>query len=362
MKKIKTIGIAALIAVWVLLTAFVWFSPAKDISEAERRQLAQFPELSVQTLLDGKFMEKFEDYTLDQFPLRDSFRSLKALFSRHVLRQQDNNGIYMADGYIAELCYPLDDGSVSHALKQFQTVYDLYLADSGSRVYATVVPDKGYYLAPQSGHLRMDHEALFAAVEDGMPWAEYIDITTSLTLEDYYRTDTHWRQENILPVAQLLADTMGVTISEDYTLTPLERPFYGVYYGQAALPAEAETLYLMENDLLRDCRVYNFVTDSYSAVYDMDKLTASDPYDVFLSGAQSLLRIENPNAITDKELILFRDSFGSSLAPLLVQDYAAVTLIDIRYIQPQLLGKYVDFTDCDVLFMYSSLVLNKNLI
>ena len=97
-------------------------------------------------------------------------------------------------------------------------------------------------------------------------------------------------------------------------------------------------------------------------MYDFTKQDAKDPYDIFLSGPQSLLRIENPNAATDRELVIFRDSFGSSLAPLLVQDYSAVTLIDIRYIQPQLLGRYVEFEGKDILFMYSSLVLNKNLI
>ena len=81
-----------------------------------------------------------------------------------------------------------------------------------------------------------------------------------------------------------------------------------------------------------------------------------------MSGSQSLLRIENPHAATDRELIIFRDSFGSSLAPLLVQDYKTVTLVDIRYISVELLGNYIDFQSQDVLFLYSSLVLNKNLI
>ena len=361
MKKYSVIALSLIVAVWLGLTAFAWFGPRQEISEAERRPLAQMPAISTETLLNGKFMGEFEDFTLDQFPLRDSFRQLKALFSKYTLGQKDMNGIYVADGYAAELCYPLDEGSVEHALKQFQLVYDLYL-QGNDRVFATVVPDKGYYLADASGRLSMDHEKLFDMVQAGMPWASFVDITGTLTLEDYYRTDTHWRQENILPVAQTLADAMGVGIATDYTVTALERPFYGVYYGQAALPMESETMYLMESDLLADCQVYLYTDDRYTSVYDMEKLSAKDPYDVFLSGAQSMIRIENPNCQSGRELVIFRDSFGSSLAPLLVQDYSAVTLIDIRYIQPQLLGKYVDFKGKDVLFMYSSLVLNKNLI
>ena len=361
MKKHSVIVVSFVAAIWLTLTAFLWFGHRQDLSLSERRPLKQMPALSAETLLSGKFMEEFADFTLDQFPLRDSFRQLKALYAKYLLRQQDNNGIYEHDGYIAEMSYPLDEASVDHALRQFQRVYDLYLQNN-DRIFVTVVPDKGYYLAAESGHLAMDHEKLFDMVRSGTPWGQYVDITGSLTLEDYYRTDTHWKQEKLLPVARTLADAMGVEIATDHTQTALERPFYGVYYGQAALPAKAETLYLMESELLSDCRVYQYTDDCYSDVYDLSRLDANDPYDVFLSGSQSLLRIENPNAETQRELVIFRDSFGSSLAPLLVKDYSAVTLIDIRYIQPQLLGKYVEFEGKDILFMYSSLVLNKNLI
>ena len=80
---------------------------------------------------------------------------------------------------------------------------------------------------------------------------------------------------------------------------------------------------------------------------------------MYLSGARALLTIENPAADSDRELIVFRDSFGSSLAPLLVQGYARVTLVDIRYLQPELLGQLLDFHGQDVLFLYSTLVLNS---
>ena len=79
---------------------------------------------------------------------------------------------------------------------------------------------------------------------------------------------------------------------------------------------------------------------------------------MFLSGSLSLITIENPNANTEKELILFRDSFSSSLAPLLIPGYAKITMVDIRYIQSDLLDSWIDFDNQDVLFLYSTLVLN----
>ena len=362
--NIRKYGALLLAVVWAGLVVFAWLKPADEFSDAERRSLAKFPQVKAETLLDGKFMTEFEDYTLDQFPLRDSFRQLKSLFHYYVLNQKDNNDIYIADGYAAEMEYPLDESSLQRAIQQFNKVYEKYLKDSGSTVVTAIVPDKSYYLAEENGYLTMDYAAMFAAVREGMPWSTHVDITDCLTVSDYYYTDTHWRQERILPVAQRLAATLGVTAPqpEDYTQKALERPFYGVYYGQAALPMESETLYVMESQLLADCTVYNHETGKTTPIYDPDKLDAKDPYDVFLSGAQSLLTVKNPNAKTDRELIVFRDSFASSLVPLLLQDYASVTLVDIRYISPELLGRFLDFHGQDVLFLYSTLVLNKKLI
>jgi len=90
--KIRAVGAAVLVVIWAALTAFAWFKPADAYSETERSELDQFPELTVETVLSGDFMQKFEDYTLDQFPLRDRFREMKALFHYYAMQQMDNNG------------------------------------------------------------------------------------------------------------------------------------------------------------------------------------------------------------------------------------------------------------------------------
>lgn len=357
MKKANAI---LLLSLWGVIAAFAWFGPKQEQSDAERRPLAQMPEMTVQSVLKGSFMADFEDYTLDQFPLRDGFRTVKSLFHSYVLGQKDNNGIYIADGYAVKQEYPLNEASVDHALNRFQAVYDKYLQES--KVVMAVVPDKGYYLAEKSGHLAMEYEKMISDFRQGMPWAQFADLTDSLSEEDYYRTDTHWQQHRLLPAARKLCDALGVTgpKREDYTETVLERPFYGVYYGQAALPMEADSIRILESEVLKNCTVYDHETGKTTAVYDMGKLDSKDLYDVFLSGPKSLLTIENPAGEPGKELIVFRDSFGSAMVPLLLQDYETVTLIDIRYIQQSLLDRFVEFHGQDVLFLYSTLVLNNS--
>ena len=119
-KKGKITAMMLVVVLWLALALWAWLRMPGDFSDTERRPLAEFPTWSTKKLQDGSFMSDFEEYTLDQFPLRDGFRRLKALVHYNILRQKDNNGIYIADGYAAEMEYPLDETSVKHALQQFQ--------------------------------------------------------------------------------------------------------------------------------------------------------------------------------------------------------------------------------------------------
>lgn len=341
---------------------FVWClgKPADAVSDSERRPLASRPSISVSGLTSGKFMQDFESYATDQFPLRNQFRTLKALATFSVMRQGDMGGIYVAGGYASKLEYPMKTSSLDNAAAKFESIRSKYLDDRNVNIYLAIIPDKNYFLAKASGHPAIDYEAFVSYLQEKTGGMRYIDIFDCLELSDYYKTDTHWRQEKITDVAERLAEGMGVTLSGQYTVKTLDHPFHGVYYGQSALPLAADQISYLESDVFDSCVVYDYETEAEIDVYDMEKAVGKDPYEIFLSGPKSLLRIQNTKASTDRKLIVFRDSFGSSIAPLLFESYAEVTLIDIRYLSSLLLGRYVEFDNCDVLFLYSTLVLNNS--
>lgn len=63
-----------------------WLLPPQEVFlTTERRKLTQRPKFSLDTMSDGSFMTEFEKYTLDQFPLRDQFRTLKAYTTYDVI-------------------------------------------------------------------------------------------------------------------------------------------------------------------------------------------------------------------------------------------------------------------------------------
>lgn len=125
---------------------------------------------------------------------------------------------------------------MDRAAQRFRYVYNTYLSGTDTKVYLSVIPDKGYFMAPSSGRPSMDYDALVSRLREGTAEMTYIDLFDRLTLEDYYRADAHWRQERLPAVARYLAGAMGADAAADYTEVTLDRPFYGVYSGYAALP------------------------------------------------------------------------------------------------------------------------------
>ena len=358
-KKYLTVVLAALFIFGFSIFGII--TPDKDVSSSERRTLASFPKITADNFFSGKFMTDFETYSLEQFPLRDSFRSIKANAVYNGFLMKDNNGVFIRDGYIFKNDYPYNESSVSRAVQIFRNIHDTFLNDNNN-VYISVIPDKNYFLDSNKNRLVIDYEELFQKIKNDAQFAKHIDITSLLSIDDYYKTDTHWRQEKITDVADILLSSMNAESSErNYVINTSNAPFYGVYYGQAAVKADSDILCYLTDSVTENAKVYDKESEKYIPVYNMDKLNSTDPYEIFLSGSKSLLTIENPNSNNQKELIIFRDSFGSSIAPLLIDGYRKIALVDIRYLPSMSLGQYIEFTDQDVLFLYSTSVLNNSI-
>ena len=328
------------------------FSSDLDISKSERRKLQEFPEISINNIFNKDFMNEFDEYSVDQFVFRDSFRNIKASYSFNVLGMLDNNGYFEKDRVLYNNLYPINKKSIDSFINKIKILNDNF--DLSNNVYISIIPDKNYYL-DDSKYLRIDYDYLYERVKT-IPY-RFIDLRNVLSINDYYRTDTHWRQERLENVVFTINKSMSNKTTFNYKENKYS-PFYGVYYGQAALNVKPEELIYLTNDILDNVIVEDL--EGNNKLYDIDSLKGLDSYDVFVGGATPLVKITNPNSKTDKELILFRDSFGSSIAPLLIENYKSITLVDMRYMNMNLLKEKVEFKNKDILILYSTLIINDS--
>ncbi|MDE6620771.1 MAG: hypothetical protein K2K74_09860 [Lachnospiraceae bacterium] len=366
----------------------IWTVNSEEtVSRSERRRLAEAPALTWENMMDKSFMDDTEKYLLDHFPFRDEFRRVKAYFAYDVLRQKENNEIYIADGHAAKLEYPLNEASVKRLAAKMTGLWQQYFPER--KLWYAIVPDKNYFLAEKNGYPSIDYEQMISLLSQELAKNTdccYIDIISDLTIDDYYHTDTHWRQERILDVAHHIADAMGMGGSLRFSkgnpvgfTEHVIKEFYGVYYGQAALPMEPDTIVYLTDEVIDAAYVWSLEDNMQAGkndgkivwpdeagavlkpVYQIEKIEdekSLDKYDVFVGGASSLQIIKSPDAVTDRKLIIFRDSYTSSLAPLLLGAYEEITLIDLRYIDSARIGGYVDFDDADILFLYNTSIVN----
>lgn len=371
-KNIKNITIIAIFSLYIIiLSAWCVLKEDTEYSSSERRTLAKLPTLSVSTYMNGTFMTNFEKYSTDQFPLRETFRQVNSYFLTDVLQKKDVNQVYMKDGYAAKVENVIDYASVEWGINRIRYICENYISNvnaTNSDVYFAIIPDKSYYLSKDGEYPYLDYDAFVDMYTSGVnDLANYIELRDMINITNFYKTDLHWKQETLFDVVSLLNNKMNnnnITASDienSITTKELDKEFYGVYKGQSALTMSADTVKYCENDIINSYIVNNYDTGKAVSmpVYDMDKADGRDSYEMYLGGSLSLITIENNKSDNDKNLILFRDSFGSSLAPLLAQYYKSVTLVDIRYISPKLIGNYVDFDNSDVLFIYSEQVLNS---
>lgn len=64
---------------------------------------------------------------------------------------------------------------------------------------------------------------------------------------------------------------------------------------------QPDKLYVLSNETIDNCITYNYETQKEGKVYEASK--TSDKYDIYLSGATSLITIQNSNANTRKRII-----------------------------------------------------------
>ena len=347
--KVVTILFSSILIIFFIINVI---KKDDDISISERRKLEKFPTLTINNLMDGTFFKKFETYTTDQFVKRDDFRKLKVNLELNI--KKNYNNLYNYNGYIVEQTFPLNKNSIVNLTNKMNSIKETYLTNNN--IYFTIVPDKNYFI--NNGNLKLDYNELTNLMKNNLKDFNYIDIFDLLNLDDYYKTDTHWKQENIKKVALLLSKNMNFDFYDNYNELEITS-FKGVYYGQLPIKTELDKITILTNDIIKNSTVYNYETKKETEVYDLTKVNSLDKYDIYLSGAVSIIDIINNNS-SNKELIVFRDSYGSSLVPLLIQGYKKITVIDTRYVSPKVLNEYVDFNNKDVLFIYGVISVNNS--
>jgi len=358
--QLKKKNFIFLLAIWIFITfgaGIRFFADPPLFSYEERRTLQSFPDISITSLLSTEFMKDLEIHIADTFPFRTFLQESKGRISSTIFRKKDLDGYYFTQGHLSKMEYPLQEKQVRFTAEKIAEIQEEVL--EGMTVYYGIIPDKNYYLANDSTYLSMDYDKLQEIFAHTLSDLTEIDLVSSLEIEDYYHTDPHWKQENLQEVLNTMGKVMGFEVSRASDLVLKERDFYGAFFQPMGYDLPKDALHYILSDAIHQSQLTTVDTGEKGLIYDPKADLKMDPYNFFLGGPAAIQIIENTKGQTNQELILFRDSFGSSLAPLLIDYYDRITLVDLRYVPAKSLEEFINFEDQDVLFLYSTLLINN---
>ena len=349
-------------SLFILVIFVLYFLvPKKEKSEWENRYLEQAPKLSVNDLLDGSYMTKYENYINDQIPFRDGFIKIKAV-SEAILLKCENNGIAKGkDSYLftkGEENTAVFDKNID-IISQFIASVDrdvtVAIAPNASGVIKNKVP-KGFLMPDQDEKL-----ASLYADKTLLKGARVVDLKGVLsTHEDeyiYYRTDHHWTTLGAYyAYAEISENPVNLNaISSEINEESVEGflgTLYAKYKGLFVVP-DVITYY--------DIPVEKYCVEEndYSSLLDLEKFSVFDKYGAFMRGNFGRCDIKTKTK-NGKSLIVFKDSYANCLIPFLTYDYENITVVDLRYSKESVSELINSNKDADILFLYNFDFVNED--
>jgi hypothetical protein len=316
-----------------VMSVLYWALPQQDFSETEKRQLAEFPKLSWESLSTGEFGGLIETYMADHMPGRSFFVGVGAYYDLLSGRQVSKD-IYLAQGNrLVEAPATWNQAQIDKNMKYINK----FAEKLGVPVDLMVIPSAGFILEDSILGLHnayADDEMIAAIYAQAAGDIRCMDILSIYTAEAdpaslYYRTDHHWTSYGAYKAyAAYMAHAGKEAAAADHFRVERHDGFRGSTYSRSALwLTPAEPLEVWRGSDLK----VTIGENTYDSAFFPERLQEADMYTVYLDGNQAMVRIRNEANAGKGKLLVIRDSYANCIGPMLAESYEEVIMVDLRY-------------------------------
>ena len=345
-----------------MLANFV--APKREFSENENKVLAQFPTLTWDRLLDGRFATGYDNYIADQFLLRDGWIGVKSVGEFLLLKSENNGIVYGEDGYLFPKFMSVNEAQLDKNIEAIRAFSEaapcdvaLIAVPSASRILSDKTP-AGMPAVNESAYM----EEVEQALSDDVTVIDAADILSLHANEYiYYRTDHHWTSYGAWLAYTEFAESRGFTPLDYDTLdASAVEGFLGTSYSKAKnFNVVEDTIHWfpsLTGTLSRD-------GETYDTIYNVEQFGARDKYAAFLYGNSAYTEIvTEPGDGKRGSILVIKDSYADCLVPYLTAHYERIVLVDLRYYKAAM-SELRDAGFDDILFVYgfSSIATETNI-
>jgi len=339
-KTRKATAIITLSTVFLLLIGLgilIWTLPREDLSENENRVLADLPEFSANSLLDGRLSGEVSDFCSDHFPFRDFFVELHS--SSELLLQGEANGVISGKSEVLAIRPDISEKHLNNlfettnAINKFTEDFENMGLESVTAIapFPTEVQENSMPRLWSNAHL----PDMTKNIKNAVSLEGVLDGKENV----WFKTDHHWTAYGAYLAYVNLGDDLGYTPYEprDFSVETVSDSFYGTVYSRSGL-------YSTSPDTVE---LWRYKDDE--KFYDTSFLSKKDKYAVFGGGNRGHLTY---NSDEEKpRLLIIKDSYANAVIPFLARHFS-LEVVDPRYFYGDI---YEIAKKCDkVLFLYGA--------
>lgn len=355
-------------------------SKDKEISASENRTLAQIPTL--QDCKSGKYTSKFESYFSDQFPFREELSEIYSRAQMALGKNKIKNYYLLDDNWIMPTPVKvMSEKELKDTANEINELSKIAI-DSNKKVYYASTPHKESMLT----HLYPKHtDGLENALNNKNAFKSYLDLENinfidvdehflkefneSQREDLYFKTDHHWNGIGAYEGFKDIIEDMNIVNNiswNNYTQTKLDKGYFLGSYNKNLnnLVKEDETIPYVHLKNKPNYEYYKFDGKTETKGKEDDFVATSKNKDEILYGgaymfgdACSILKIRNEDALSDKKLLILRDSYQAPTSWLFSDMFSEVQLVDPRHIEKLdiSIDDIIRDSDADlVMFMYNT--------
>lgn len=339
-------------------SVLVFIVPADEASvAAENREMTQMPELNQKTMFSGKFAQGFEGFVNDHVGFRGALTEasenvekaygITSSLGKVVSIDKDvgtgttsKTKLLIYNDAIMEVFRKSEDGeaayirALNHYAKKLPEDIELY---------SMIVPTQLEYQEPMYSNIQNSQKEtiddIYSQLDERI---EKVDVYSQLGEHRdeyiYFRTDHHWTVLGAYYGYTAFSEAAGIEPVERSSFSSyIIRDFNGSLSSQVPADAPEEPDYIEWYDTNDgeeiELEMQGLDRDGSWTAYKgtLFDLGIKEPsYNFFMGGDHAMGEIKNPDARTDKTLLVIKDSYANAFLPWVCQNYETTVLIDPR--------------------------------
>lgn len=339
----------------------------------ENRNLAVFPEITRETLLNGEWGAAVDRYLADHAAGRDYMLAASTIFDAYILQQPLVNEVVIGDDILLPeiqlwmldtSTIPTYTAQVTENLKELDTLVESY----GGQYYFVVVPcqyahfpdEYPWYIDNRADYTAQSRAALSASLQAaGVNFIDIGDVFAEYGWADYLssKIDNHYSIHGAyLTYLEIMErinadreDDLDILTEGEYEIRELPNPYLGSRLRKLLKlwPSDEKLGILTPNTEVPFTRKDNWV-EVAPTVYAMPADDTSDVlYSLYMGGDIAFTEIHT-NREELPSILVYGDSFTNAVECILYYGFDTMYTIDLRHYTATSLGEFIEQYQPDV--------------